>query len=565
MYSVKYFVLLLLISLSSQISFGQKTYYLDFTDGNDSNTGLSSSAALKTIDQLNTIDLQANDSVLFKRGEHWRNQLHPKSGDSTGVIYYGAYGEGALPLLSTSYNLNQDSSWIQESASVWLCTQKFPTDIGNIIFDNEKSTGLKKWRINDLNLQDDFYYNIATGELRLFSILNPAKQHTVIECALKYNIIQLSNVSHVVIENLSLKYSAAHGVGGTNTFFTTIRNCEISWIGGGDLNMNGSTIRYGNGIEFWCNAHDNIVENNKIWEIFDTGVTNQCHSGSVQKNIIYRNNVIWNCGMAALEIWNRPETSITEHIYFENNTCANLGFGWSTTQRDDNLATGFAEFTNESAAKDIYIRNNIFYNPARFFFVYQSDSFFTNLHIDHNCYYSESITDTFHVNYESQNYRLNDQFPSYQEETGHDNNSFFQSPNFKDLANNDYRLNETSPCIDAAFNTGLLVDHDHAIRSNFKGMDIGAYEFYQITSFNELVNSSYKVYPNPFKVSFEIRLTTTNKAHVDVFTANGILIESREFQGSISLGNNFDIGVYFVKMTMNDGKTIVNKVVKSQH
>jgi len=50
-------------------------------------------------------------------------------------------------------------------------------------------------------------------------------------------------------------------------------------------------VRYGNGVEFWADAHDNLVENCKIWEIYDAAFTNQAYANS-QYNIVYRNNVI---------------------------------------------------------------------------------------------------------------------------------------------------------------------------------------------------------------------------------------------------------------------------------
>ena len=39
----------------------------------------------------------------------------------------------------------------------------------------------------------------------------------------------------------------------------------------GDLDMDGSNVRFGNGIEFWGGAHDHLVEGNRIWEIYDSG------------------------------------------------------------------------------------------------------------------------------------------------------------------------------------------------------------------------------------------------------------------------------------------------------
>ena len=60
--------------------------------------------------------------------------------------------------------------------------------------------------------------------------------------------------------DLALKYGAAHGIGGRNTHHITSRNCDFGYIGGGDQIGGDRTVRFGNGVEFWGDAHDNLVE-----------------------------------------------------------------------------------------------------------------------------------------------------------------------------------------------------------------------------------------------------------------------------------------------------------------
>ena len=54
------------------------TYYVDATNGNDYNNGLSPSTAWKTIAKVNAPSFNPSDFILFKRGEISRN-LHPGS------------------------------------------------------------------------------------------------------------------------------------------------------------------------------------------------------------------------------------------------------------------------------------------------------------------------------------------------------------------------------------------------------------------------------------------------------------------------------------------------------
>lgn len=76
------------------------TYYLDATNGNDGNDGLSELAAWQTIARVNSSTFQPGDYILFRRGEAWREQLVvPSSGLSGNPITFGAYGNGDKPVM----------------------------------------------------------------------------------------------------------------------------------------------------------------------------------------------------------------------------------------------------------------------------------------------------------------------------------------------------------------------------------------------------------------------------------------------------------------------------------
>jgi hypothetical protein len=530
---------------------GQTTYYVNYTNGMDGNLGTEESSPWKTLTQVNSFSFLPGDSILFKCGETWRGQLLPKSGSSINRIVYGSYGNGDLPNLQQSYNMNLESDWTVQDGNIWECTTLSPTDVGNIIFDNEDHAGIKKMNINNLQEQDDFYYKINTGELSIYSEKNPAIVHSIVECALREHIVDFTNCSYITFENLALKYGAAHGFGGSEVNYVTIKNCKISWIGGGDLNMDGE-IRYGNGIEFWSNANNCIVENNKIWEIFDTGVTNQCLSQSTQQNIIYRNNVIWNCGMAALEVWNRPESSIIDKIFFENNTCINIGYGWSESQRTDNLGSCFAEFSSIAQTDSVVIRNNIFVNPKRFFYVYHDDETFQDLIIDYNCYYKSETLDTFNVNYTTQDLILIQDFDQYKVFSNYESNSIFDSPEFTNIGADPYQMTPESPCVDAGISTNVPYDHIGTLRPQGAGFDIGAYETIPTFVPNQSIYSStFKVYPNPSLGNIYIsalEVFDTKQIEVYIFDLGGKLLRnfSKELSSKISL--NLPSGTYLMQV-----------------
>ena len=78
-------------------------YYVDATDGNDSNSGHDANQAWKSLDKVNATSFAPGSLVLFERGETWHDSLLAStSGTSDKPIIYGAYGTGANPVIQAS-------------------------------------------------------------------------------------------------------------------------------------------------------------------------------------------------------------------------------------------------------------------------------------------------------------------------------------------------------------------------------------------------------------------------------------------------------------------------------
>lgn len=78
------------------------TYYVDFTNGSDSNNGRASDKAWKTIAKVNAATLGAGDRLLFKRGETWTGTALT----AVGGVTYQDYGAGALPIIDGNNAVN---------------------------------------------------------------------------------------------------------------------------------------------------------------------------------------------------------------------------------------------------------------------------------------------------------------------------------------------------------------------------------------------------------------------------------------------------------------------------
>ena len=99
------------------------TYYVDATGGSDSNDGLTSASAWKTVAKVNASSFAAGDQILFRRGQVWNEGLvPPSSGASGNPIEFDAYGSGVAPTLTGYVNLAA-ASWTLDSeigrASCW--------------------------------------------------------------------------------------------------------------------------------------------------------------------------------------------------------------------------------------------------------------------------------------------------------------------------------------------------------------------------------------------------------------------------------------------------------------
>ncbi|HDZ68927.1 MAG TPA: hypothetical protein ENH43_00705 [Phycisphaerales bacterium] len=454
---------------------GAATYYVK-NGGNNSADGLSDATAWATINKVNSQTFSPGDVIRFKRGDTWRipedAQLIPDSGSAAGYITYTSYGNDPnMPLFLGSIEKNNTSDWTNTGGNKWATANgSFPLDVGNLIFNKEESCGHKVWNSTDLNVQGEFWYDETLDKLVLYSTSNPADYYSDIECAVTKHIINLANRSYVILENLDLRYGAAHGIWAYFSHHIIIRDNDLSYIGGGDQYGGTKTTRYGNGIEFWSSNHDIWVERNRIWEAYDNAMTNQSGTTATsQYNIYYRYNVIWNTGVPYVYFAQNAAT-LVYNIYVENNVIVNTGYGWSYPENNKAWALKF--WKNMGDVSDFYVRNNIIYE-SKIYSLSMVNPQPGKIMFNYNCWYQASGN---MIDYGGTTYTMA-QFPDYQANESQDANSIAANPVFVDLAGGDYRLQDSSPCIDTALNTGQTEDFDYNPIIPAGSPDMGAFEW----------------------------------------------------------------------------------------
>ena len=437
---------------------GATEYYVDSRNGSDEAAGTSESQAWQSLAKVNAVDFQPGDVVRFVRGGLWRGSLKPKSGTSDKPVTYTSYGTSDLPKprFYGSKPLNRVTDWKKVESLLWRTVEPVTestrltySDVGNLIFDGHRA-GVKCRKKEQLETEGCFWFEPESRCVWLVSADNPAEICREIEAALRPYVIDLNNAHHVVFSDFDVRYGGSHGFGGSGNSHITIRHCDISWIGGGHQNIGTDGVpvdyvRFGNGIEFWSNAHDHLVENCRLWEIYDAALTNQGNGKNEQRNITYRNNVIWNCEYS-FEYWNRNEESITDNIVFTHNTCFNAGYGWGHTQRPDPNGRHLMFYDTTATTTNFVVTHNVFAHATdsvlRIGNRQQTADFSLddpNRHLlgvawakqlvmDHNVWHQQPGDDRILVLWRSK--LFNDlefhDFSEYQEKTGLDRNTVYQ-------------------------------------------------------------------------------------------------------------------------------------------
>ena len=343
--------------------YGGHKYYVA-ADGDDAADGLSPETAWKSLAQVNDAVLGFGDSILFKRGDVFRGHLEPQSGSPEHPIYYGAYGEGVKPILEPSWDASAEADWVKVGRKLWKCEKPSRDELGNVILNHGKKGCARKVDSPDQLRGKDLYFCWVReeGALYMVSRRNPAKRFSSIELAEKQHVITETDCHDLVYENLWLRYGAAHGIGGERVKNITARSLDISYIGGSTLYIDdtGRGVRYGNGIEFWSAAEDVLVENCRIWEVWDAAMTSQSNiDGVLQKNITWRGNEIWNSEYS-FEYWQQGEGARTENVLVENNIFRDAGKGWGHKQRWNPNAAHLMLYDTTADTQEFEIRGNVF-------------------------------------------------------------------------------------------------------------------------------------------------------------------------------------------------------------
>jgi hypothetical protein len=324
--------LALIILLPSAVA--ATDYYVDATGGNDNNDGLSPSNAWKTIAKVNSETFQPGDSILFKRGEVWREQLTvPSSGNSTHPITFGAYGNGEKPILMGSEQL---TGWTDEGGNVYSTVfDSWDGYSGTIGIWETDWTGYKNyvWKgtsKDDIDGSGQVAFDDLTNTIYIRCSDDGDPSTHVIEAAKKgvnyYEdfAIWVNNKDYIVLDGLHTQYTDRSGICLEYSTHITVKNCTVEHlIRNGAIQLNnadncmiGGAEGEGNSVSFsrtvgvyLHESDDNLISWNNITYQWEDGC-GLSHSGTNCDSNIFEHNEISYPGEDGFDVDHAVNTKI---------------------------------------------------------------------------------------------------------------------------------------------------------------------------------------------------------------------------------------------------------------
>jgi len=489
--------IIIMIMITSQI-FAGTVYHVDATNGSDSNSGTSQGIAWKTINKVNNSYFNPGDSILFKRGEVWREQLIvPSSGSSGSPITFSAYGSGDDPIIDGSsiasdWHQYKGSTYVQENINPqqsWTRVGMVRVDGTTILQYNSDKDNLSQGEYHHNTTDDDLYIclngdmnpweHIIKYDDKYASIIATGKDYITVDgLHLKggFDGIRIQDgCNHWIIQNCTIRYTANKGIKlqGDNGEMTynTMQNNDIRYCGDGTGAL-GSSF----GIQVTSDvanpSSNNIIQNNLIRDT-DEGAFSLRHADSN----IYRYNECHRTGESCLfmngsdsnefyyNIFDHDGDNNNDYVFYIFNGSINNEIYNNVIISNGNDAGLFCDATSTGTK----FKNNIYYGSARCIWILNgAENDFVS---DHNCLY---VTGGTFARWRGTNYAT---LANYQSTSGQDTNSINLAPLFINPSTHDFHLLPSSLCINAGMDVSLTQDYDGNTVPNGWAVDIGVYEY----------------------------------------------------------------------------------------
>lgn len=441
-----------------------KTYYVNASTGNDSNTGLNIPSAFLTIQKALNSASAKGDIILVSPGTYTENLVWKYSGtnvkkmilqkNGAGIVYLKSPNTPAMPVLEITNmsNIIIDGFFITRDASINNAQGILVQSSGNTAMKNIE---IKNCIFTNINWSND--PNIkpkATQNAQPFIVYGrssiPIKNISIHDCDFNNNITGQSEVCsfNANIDGFSATNNVLHD--NTNIAIDVIgyegenNNINLDQAKNGIISNNilySNQSPYSEGASIYVDGGASVLIENNIIHDGDYGIE---ISGENDKptidfetqDITVRNNLIYNCRSAGLKIGNYKGK--LKNALVSNNTCFYNNRGG---KRDGDVngtsrkISPWAELVIDNM-EDVNINSNIFYARASNKTMLNTDAnaLIDNLTMDYNLWYNKdnaagnNLTFQFKINNVNNNYNS---FSNYISNTSNfDHNALYGDPDF---------------------------------------------------------------------------------------------------------------------------------------
>ena len=275
-----------------------RTFYIDATNGDDKNDGLSPENAWRSIYKVREFSFGPGDYIYFKRGERWNFSLKvPSTGTEGNPITFGAYGNGDSPIISVIGSIpggNMENNWAKFSKNIWY----IPYDrYAKRLWLSGKEY-VKAEFLENINERSRWYYDFKKSRLFVYSKSNPASYYSSIKesSSIDGSTVYIINKDHIRLRDLELR-GGGRTVSVLGSSQGIIENCKIGWGSGigiwisryrgkssdGGI-IRGCKIDSGFRLPYFyekAQSEDGIHMRNDVsyWEIYKCEIKNWGHTG----------------------------------------------------------------------------------------------------------------------------------------------------------------------------------------------------------------------------------------------------------------------------------------------
>jgi len=380
------------------------TYYVS-NAGSDGNNGLTPETAWQTIDHVNNRTFEPGDSILFRRGDTWRESLIvSSSGISNGWITYGAYGSGDKPRILGS---EQATGWTEVSHNIWRSNTDLDNpyqggySYGEVYF--EEPDGTYKWGEHQdydasySQMMKEYDWSWNNNRVYIYAPSAPSLRYAAVEVPQRDYCVRMPNVpyeemaEYIAIDNLEIMYALRQGIwtayNEVEAHGLRITNNHIGMIG-----VKGGSSAYC--IASWYS--DTLIQNNTIHDCGRRGVSLNTYTdhtpGLAISNVTIDNNHFYNgFHTTSVDISTLPGLGHTfTNFTISNNLIDDTG-RWGDGIHDGCYASSCTSNSlyiqsNGSNYSNFYIYNNVIVGSTSRAILVRDDV--EGLHVYHNTVYA---------------------------------------------------------------------------------------------------------------------------------------------------------------------------------